>query len=111
MTTAYTVKAVAGKKAIKTLGRKAAAKMAKASTVTYFTYDGGEKRTLTIEPGKASAQLLIEGAAPSAPAATDDDNDVFHECDSGDDDGSEIDGQGDEDHFEEAAEEFVPQPQ
>lgn len=111
MNTAYTVKSVAGKKALKTLGRRAVTKMAKASTVTYFTYEGGEKRTLTIEQGKATPQLLIEGVAPSAPES---ETDEFHECEDGfggddNDDGSELDGQGaEEDHFEEAAEEFAP---
>jgi hypothetical protein len=76
--TVHNVKHVAGKKALKRLGKRAAMKAAKATTVTYFTYDDGEKRTLTIESNKAVLpQLLIEGVAP----ATEDNADVFLESD------------------------------
>jgi hypothetical protein len=110
--TAYTVKGVVGKKALKTLGRRAVRKMAKAGTVTYFSYDGEQHRTLTIEPSLVTPQLLIEGAAPSAPAAADDETDEWHECDEDAfGSGSEIDGDAaDAERFEECAEDFKPQP-
>lgn len=120
--TVHNVKHVYGKKALKRLGRKAGMKAAKATTVTYFTYDNGEKRTLTIESNKAvQPQLLIEGVAPETDVFLDSDEALFlaqkggsldavdgDDNDGDDDDDDEIDGDGGEDEeFVDAPEEFA----
>jgi hypothetical protein len=116
--TVHNVKHVYGKKALKRLGRKAGMKAAKATTVTYFTYDNGEKRTLTIEGNKAvQPQLLIEGVAPDADVFLDSDEALFLsqkggsldaiDDDDNDDDEIDCDRGGDEDEFVDAPEEFA----
>jgi hypothetical protein len=39
-----------GKRALKTLGKRAAFEAAKEATVTYFTYDNGTARIVALEP-------------------------------------------------------------
>lgn len=67
-----------GKAGLKRLGKRAAVKVAKESTVSYFTYDDGDAQILSIEEGsKAKPLRLIEGVGGT-------DGDVFIDADDND---------------------------
>jgi len=78
LVTAKTVRGVYGKAGLKRLGKRAAVKVAKESTVSYFTYDDGDAQILSIEEGsKAKPLRLIEGVGGT-------DGDVFIDADDND---------------------------